>query len=85
MVASSSLETCTQGTNALDISLDTDQGSNAVGRQHSPRKPPAGRQIREVMVDSSLETGQGSNGWTAVWKQIRKVMIGQQYGNRSGK
>ena len=35
--------------------------------------------IREVM-----ET-EGSNGWTAVWKQVREVMVGQQSGNRSGK
>ena len=26
-------------------------------------------------MDSSLETDQGSNGWTAVWKQIREVMV----------
>ena len=36
-------------------------------------------------MDSSLETGQGSNDWTAVWKQVREVMVGQQSGNRSGK
>ena len=28
-------------------------------------------------MDSSLETDQGSNGWTAVWKQVREVMVGQ--------
>ena len=31
-------------------------------------------------LDFSLETGQGSNGWTTVWKLI-KPLVGQQSGN----